>query len=649
MNATKSPGYTINLFLYTPMLHAYTVKSFVHNAKSHVDDIHIYSVKPPLYTAIWESKWQVCMKEQKYAIFGPSSDALESDKVSALLGFLLNIVRKCIDITIYIWMETPHLTWEAEEYVESFVLIVCPILKKILGWAANFIFLAGVFVLDAKLCGLNSLDRNGSNAKFSVPKWSIHTLLLTGGTLLFKIIVVLSGSIILIQTFFLSVVNVGVCSHTELWLTGTFLVTGLVVFAGGVSFALKHERLSVFLATIYAMYCAKCYVGWLGLFLGLNLSFISSDILIHFLKSNMNENGFDGHPRYEQPQASSSDFFAEPMQNSPTDDAFQSAYRRPADQSAGIPSTSGADAELSSEDEVVRLLNCNDHYSALGFSRYDNIDVSILKREYRKKAMLVHPDKNMGNEKAAEAFKKLQNGYEILLDSLKRKIYDDELRREDLLNYLRRFQTVSRKWEAGCFGSVFSHSEVEDEEPHGDSRRIACKKCNDIHIWACTDRSKSRARWCQDCNDFHQAKDGDGWVEQSSQPFMFGFLQRVDPPCAFVCAESKIYKVTEWFICQGMRCPANTHKPSFHVNTSITSSKHSGSKGATGSGHKAPTTNLEESMTEEEFLEWLQNAVQSGMFEVNGMSGMSGESPLAKAGSSSKSGGKKKKKGKKQW
>lgn len=28
--------------------------------------------------------------------------------------------------------------------------------------------------------------------------------------------------------------------------------------------------------------------------------------------------------------------------------------------------------------------------------------------------MLVHPDKNMGNERAAEAFKKLQNAYEVM-------------------------------------------------------------------------------------------------------------------------------------------------------------------------------------------------------------------------------------------
>lgn len=34
-------------------------------------------------------------------------------------------------------------------------------------------------------------------------------------------------------------------------------------------------------------------------------------------------------------------------------------------------------------------------------------------------------------------------------------------------------------------------------------------------------------RSLKECKDFHQAKDGDGWVEQSSQPFLFGLLQKV--------------------------------------------------------------------------------------------------------------------------
>ncbi|KAI9389865.1 hypothetical protein POPTR_008G101800v4 [Populus trichocarpa] len=318
-----------------------------------------------------------------------------------------------------------------------------------------------------------------------------------------------------------------------------------------------------------------------------------------------------------------------------------------ADCSPGVPSTSGADSELTSEEEITRLLNCTDHYSVLGLSR-----------EYRKMTKLVHPDKNMGNEKAAEAFKKLQNAYEVLLDSLKRKAYDDELRREDLLNYFRRFQSTSQKnGERGFFASWFAHSEAEGDDPFGESRRIACKRCGNFHLWVHTKKSKSQARCSRiDCKDFHQAKDGDGWVEQSSQPFLFGLLQKVDAPTAYVCADSKIYDATDWYICQGMRCPANSHKPSFHVNTSITS-KHNTRKGSS-SGQRSgrmPTPNMEETMTEEELFEWLQKAVQAGEFD-NYSSGTSNESPSAKAGNGPKSGGggsssgnKRKKKGKKQW
>lgn len=108
-----------------------------------------------------------------------------------------------------------------------------------------------------------------------------------------------------------------------------------------------------------------------------------------------------------------------------------------------------------------------------------------------------------------------------------------------------------------------------------------------------------------------------------------------------------------------MRCPANTHKPSFHVNTSLTS-KHNAGKGSSSGqkgGRMPPTSNVEDCMTEEEFFEWLQNAVQSGMFDNMNSGSSFNESPPAKPGNSAKSGGggnnssnnKRKKKGKKQW
>lgn len=51
------------------------------------------------------------------------------------------------------------------------------------------------------------------------------------------------------------------------------------------------------------------------------------------------------------------------------------------------PSTSGTNIDITSEDEVVHLLKCSDYYSVFGFSCYENMDVYLLKMEYRKKVM----------------------------------------------------------------------------------------------------------------------------------------------------------------------------------------------------------------------------------------------------------------------
>ncbi|KAM7488024.1 hypothetical protein LguiB_025508 [Lonicera macranthoides] len=521
----------------------------------------------------------------------------------------------------------------ARDYVRRKIEYAYPIVVRWIIHLGNIMLLLSMVWLDCALRGIDSFLRMGTTSFFVVLWCSIISVVAMIGIPKFLLFLALASLMGFLVGFTITTLLVAISGVIFLWIYGSFWTTTLFILFGGIIFMSSHERIGLLITTLYSAYCAWTYVGWLGLLLGSNLSFISSDALVFFLKNKASE---------------------QRRPDSATGQPAETGSCSPADRSPGIPSTSGSDSDITSEEEVVRLLTCTDHYSALGLSQFENVDVSILKREYKKKAMLVHPDKNMGNEKAAEAFKKLQNAYEVLGDSSKQKLYDDELRSEELLNCLRRFQNVPQKNRRhGFFGSSFASTKADIGDPLGESRRIACKKCDNFHVWIHTNKSKLKARWCQDCNDSHQAKDGDGWVEQSSQPLLFGILQKVDAPCAYVCADSKIYDATEWYICQGMRCPVNTHKPSFHVNTSITTSKHNNTAKGTSSGQKGrvPTSNMEETMTEEEFMEWLQNAMQAGMFENFAAGAAASDSP----GSSSKGGGgggastgKRKKKGKKQ-
>ncbi|KAK6930318.1 Cleavage inducing molecular chaperone, Jiv [Dillenia turbinata] len=598
--------------------------------------------------------------------FGNSVNSLHTEDVMENLEFPNPAVIRCLKASALSisqaakeWLEQKKPFFlsvaadvsNARDYIRMKFELAYPVVLRWLMHLGNITLLLFMVWLDCTLRGIDSFLRMGTTSFFSVIWCSIFSVIAMVGMTKFLIVLVIASLIGVFAGFLLAVLVTAISASVFLWMYGSFWATGLFIFLGGLAFALSHERLALLITTSYSVYCAWTYVGWLGLVLGLNLSFISSDALIYFLKNSVKEQRgpSDSHEQTADMRGQPGVSDKESMHAA----SSETASGQFMDRSTGMPSTSGTDAEITSEDEVVRLLDCTDHYSALGLRRYESVDVSLLKREYRKKAMLVHPDKNMGNEKAAEAFKKLQNAYEVLLDSLKRKAYDDELRREELLNCLRHFQNSSEKSGGhGIFSSGLSSSAAENEDLLRESRRIACKKCGNFHAWFLTKKSKSQARWCQDCKDFHPAKDGDGWVEQSSQPFFFGILQKVEAPSAFVCAESRIYDATEWYICQGMRCPANSHKPSFHVNTSLTS-KHS--KGpSSGQRGGMPTPNMEETMTEEEFFEWLQNAVQAGMFDAAGSS--STETPSAKAGSGSKSAGsgsgsgsKRKKKGKKQW
>ncbi|XP_022942369.1 uncharacterized protein LOC111447434 isoform X1 [Cucurbita moschata] len=403
---------------------------------------------------------------------------------------------------------------------------------------------------------------------------------------------------------------VGLFAILILWMYANFWITGTLFIVGGYLFSLNHARLVVLMATVYATYCVKVRVGWPGVFLSINLAFLSNDALNYLLQ-------------WCDKVSESSDFEEQKQSETVSEDEFsgESEYSIPTSESEKVHScksstptvvTSVVDnqkeascskvtkEQTDSIDEMKRILNSGDHYEALGFPRHKKIDVIVMKKEYRKKAVLVHPDKNMGSPLASESFKKLQCAYEVLSDSVKKRDYDEQLRKEES-------KTRSVCQRSQSYGAS---QQMNTDYCSEESRRIQCSKCGHSHIWVCTNRNKTKARWCQDCCQYHQAKDGDGWVEYKGS-LVFDKPQKMDIPRAFVCAESKIFDVSEWVICQGMACRPNTHRPSFHVNMVGLGKTTQRSKSS-----RFPWELDAEMMDEdeEEFELWLQEALASGLF-----------------------------------
>jgi DnaJ-class molecular chaperone len=64
-----------------------------------------------------------------------------------------------------------------------------------------------------------------------------------------------------------------------------------------------------------------------------------------------------------------------------------------------------------------------DFYAVLGVGR--DADAETIKKAYRKLALKYHPDRNQGNKKAEETFKRINQAYEVLSDEKKKRLYDE--------------------------------------------------------------------------------------------------------------------------------------------------------------------------------------------------------------------------------
>ncbi len=68
----------------------------------------------------------------------------------------------------------------------------------------------------------------------------------------------------------------------------------------------------------------------------------------------------------------------------------------------------------------------SDHYAALGLG--SDASLADIKKAFRQKAALFHPDRNAAADAAAR-FRQVQEAYDVLADATKRQAYDDNRRR----------------------------------------------------------------------------------------------------------------------------------------------------------------------------------------------------------------------------
>lgn len=80
-----------------------------------------------------------------------------------------------------------------------------------------------------------------------------------------------------------------------------------------------------------------------------------------------------------------------------------------------------------------------DHYAVLGV--LSNASLSDIKKAFRQKAALYHPDRNQQSN-AADLFRQAQQAYDVLSDEDKRRAYDENRQRNLLDDPLQHAQQI---------------------------------------------------------------------------------------------------------------------------------------------------------------------------------------------------------------
>eukprot|EP00741_Cyanophora_paradoxa_P009317 tig00000144_g9025.t1 len=95
------------------------------------------------------------------------------------------------------------------------------------------------------------------------------------------------------------------------------------------------------------------------------------------------------------------------------------------------------------DEAILKIIAASTHFETLALQPGCTTDE--IKKNYRRLALLVHPDKNDSKE-AEEAFKKLQSAFEVLFDEDRRADYGDSLNKSESTETTDRPKKTSEPW-----------------------------------------------------------------------------------------------------------------------------------------------------------------------------------------------------------
>ena len=122
-----------------------------------------------------------------------------------------------------------------------------------------------------------------------------------------------------------------------------------------------------------------------------------------------------------------------------------------------------------------------DYYSLLGVKR--NASSDEIKRAYRKLVFRYHPDRNPGNDEAADKFKQVLDAYTTLSDASKRSVYDAVTHPAGAEEELEDEQPKEKGRQFGDdFGSAFRFSQEFKTKVEPEPKCPSCSARGTEHI-----------------------------------------------------------------------------------------------------------------------------------------------------------------------